>query len=123
MKKEIQTKWKEQIIPDVEGLVFLSDDTPQIENWEDFVINSKIEKEEDDLVVLCGECSGHGSIGAIVAQSKKKEEFLWSFLASDSNPFVSIEQIGDGFVARSSSGISVESSSLRYPKEFKTKKP
>lgn len=115
MKDQIIINWRDQVIPDYDGLIRLNQNIPDFREWQDFVIQGKEKIEDERIEILFGECTGHGSIGAIVAQDIETEKIIWSYLSSDSNPFDSIVIQPNEISAKSTSGALVTISPIREP--------
>jgi hypothetical protein len=114
----IESKWKNQEVPDIVGIVTSSGrvysvdshglketgSLPEIIGWADIGILASSEILGGAYRLVCGESCGHGSMGVIVMEDTRTRTPVWSFVSNESNPFDQIEEKGGYVVVLSTSG-------------------
>ena len=109
--------WKEQEVPDFEGLFisekeaypfengqFISKCNPTIDYFQDVTVLCTYDIPNTNYRICGGEASGHGSIGVIVLENTESGEAIWSLLSSDSNPFKEISTANELYQVKSTTG-------------------
>ena len=114
----MESRWQRQEVPDVDGIVtasghiFAVDSNgiketgrlPENVRWADLDIMASQTILDGNFRIVCGESSGHGSIGVVVMEDTKTQLPVWSMVSYESNPFDQIEVKAGYILVLSTSG-------------------